>query len=150
LAGRPRKPTALKILHGDYDKNPQRRNRSEPVVESAIPDCPDWIDGDARDEWLRVVVELGSMKVITLPDRAAIEAYCQIYGTWREALRRVAEEGLILASKDGLYENPASKIASRCASDLHKYLCQFGLTPASRTRVNVTQQTAPVRMRRVR
>jgi hypothetical protein len=33
---------------------------------------------------------------------------------------------------------------------MHKYLCQFGLTPASRSRVNVTQETAPARMRRQR
>lgn len=147
---RPRKPTALKILHGDFVKNPKRQNKSEPQLEAAAPDCPAWIKGEGRKEWNRVCSELSMLKVLTLPDRAALEAYCKIYDKWRQVLRQVAREGIVLASEHGSYENPASKIASRCEDQIHKYLCQFGLTPASRTRVNVTQETAPVRMRRQR
>ena len=150
MAGRPRKPTALKLLHGDFAKNPKRQNHAEPQVESAIPDCPKWITGEARAEWKRVCSELASMKVVTLPDRAALEAYCKIRERWRAALNQIAREGMTLDSESGSYENPATKIAARCEADIHKYLCQFGLTPASRSRVNVTQQTAPARMRRVR
>ena len=148
--GRPRKPTSLKILHGDFDKDPQRRNHAEPQLPPAIPKCPAWIKGEARNEWKRVSEELQSMKVLTLPDRAALEAYVTIYAQWREALRQVAREGMVLASEHGSYENPASKIVARCGDQIHKFLCQFGLTPAARSRVNVTQQTAPVRMRRTR
>lgn len=148
--GRPRKPTALKILHGDFDKNPQRRNNAEPEVESKSPDCPAWIKGEARNEWKRVCDELLLLKVVTLPDRAALEAYCKTYSTWRKALLHVEKHGLTLDSESGMYENPASKIAARCADQMHRYLCHFGMTPASRSRVNVTQQTAPVRMRRQR
>lgn len=147
---RPKKPTALKLLHGDFDKNPQRRNHLEPELEPAKPTCPAWLTGDARAEWKRVTEELFSMKILTAPDRAAVDAYCAIYGQWRDALRLVKKQGMVLESEHGSYENPASKIASRCADQIHKYLCQFGLTPASRSRVNVTQQTAPVRMRRTR
>jgi len=148
--GRPRKPTALKILHGDFAKDPQRRNRAEPQVAAGIPDCPNWLTKDARQEWKRVTEELKSMNVVTPPDRAALEAYCIIHGRWREALRQIAREGLTLSSETGSYENPASKIAARCEDQIHRYLCQFGLTPASRSRVNVTQETAPARMRRQR
>ena len=148
--GRPRKPPALKILHGDFDKNPQRRNHAEPEMESKSPSCPAWITGEARKEWKRVCDELLQMKVVTEPDRAALEAYCKIYARWRKALLQVEREGMTLDSEHGMYEHPASKIASRCEDQIHRYLCQFGMTPASRSRVNVTQQTAPMRMRRVR
>jgi P27 family predicted phage terminase small subunit len=148
--GRPRKPTALKILHGDFAKDPQRRNKAEPLLPSETPDCPAWMKGDARKEWIRIMAEIKSMKVMTLPDRAAMEQYCVLYGTWRDALRAVAREGAVLSSEHGSYENPSSKIALRCSAEMHKYLCQFGLTPASRSRVNVTQETAPARMRRQR
>ena len=148
--GRPRKPTALKILHGDFAKDPQRRNHREPDVPTGIPDCPAWLAGDARKEWKRITDEIKSMKVVTLPDRSALEAYCTLYGQWRDALRQVKREGAVLTSEHGSYENPASKIAARCCDQIHKYLCQFGLTPASRSRVNVTNETAPVRMRRQR
>jgi P27 family predicted phage terminase small subunit len=148
--GRPRKPTALKILHGDFAKDPQRRNKAEPQLPAETPDCPAWMKGDARKEWIRIMDEIKSMKVMTLPDRAAMEQYCVLYGTWRDALRAVAREGAVLSSEHGSYENPSSKIALRCCAEMHKYLCQFGLTPASRSRVNVTQETAPARMRRQR
>jgi len=148
--GRPRKPTALKILHGDFAKDPQRRNRAEPQVPSQIPNCPKWLTKDARDEWKRITNEIKAMNVVTLPDRAALEAYCVIHGRWREILRQIAREGLTLDSEHGAYENPASKIAARCEDQIHRYLCQFGLTPASRSRVNVTQETAPLRQRRQR
>jgi P27 family predicted phage terminase small subunit len=148
--GRPRKPTALKILHGDFAKDPQRRNHDEPQIESAEPDCAAWIVGEARAEWKRVTSELSSMKVVTPPDRAAIEAYCSIYARWRDALKAVKKSGLIIETEHGPRENPACKIAARCEDQIHKYLCQFGLTPAARSRVNVTQKTAPARMRRAR
>jgi P27 family predicted phage terminase small subunit len=148
--GRPPKPTALKILHGDFVKNPQRRNKAEPEVVTEAPKCPAWITGEGRKEWKRICDELLRMKVVTESDRAALEAYCKIYSKWRTALLQVEREGIVLDSDNGAYEHPASKIASRCEDQLHRYLCQFGMTPASRSRVNVTQQTAPVRMRRVR
>lgn len=148
--GRSPKPTALKLLHGDFAKNPNRRNKAEPQVPAGIPDCPKWLTKDARLEWKRITEEIKAMNVMTPPDRAALEAYCVIHARWREVLRQIAREGLTLNSEHGSYENPATKIAARCEDQIHRYLCQFGLTPASRSRVNVTQETAPVRMRRQR
>lgn len=148
--GRPRKPTNLKILHGDFDKNPQRRNHAEPMPEQKTPPKPKHLHGESLSEWKRVTKELSSIKVLTEVDRAAVEQYAEVWGRWREAMEDCKRNGSVLHSESGAYENPASKIASRCADQIHKYLCQFGLTPASRSRVNVTQQTAPVRMRRQR
>jgi P27 family predicted phage terminase small subunit len=148
--GRARKPTALKILHGDFAKDPQRRNHNEPTPEVKPPAKPATLKGESLKEWKRVTVELESMKVLTECDRAAVQQYAELWGRWYEAMLIVRREGVILFSESGAYEHPASKIASRCCDQIHKYLCQFGLTPASRSRVNVTQQTAPIRMRRQR
>lgn len=148
--GRPRKPTALKVLHGDFVKDPQRRNRKEPEVESGFPACPSTLSSEARREWKRVTQELASVKVLTGIDRAAIHHYADLWGRWREALLIVKKEGMIVSNENGQYEHPASKIASRLSDQIHKYLCQFGLTPASRSRIQVTEQTEPVRMRRKR
>lgn len=148
--GRPRKPTALKVLHGDFAKNPQRRNQLEPDVPPGKPECPEWIVGEAREEWERITADLFSMNVLTERDRAAINAYCVIHDRWQKALAEINRSGLTLASKHGDYENPACKIAARCEDQMQRFLSKFGLTPADRSRVNIKEQTAPVRMRRVR
>lgn len=150
MGGRPRKPTALKLLHGDFDKNPQRRNAEEPQPKKSAPKCPAHLSDVAKDEWRRIVKELQSMDVVTQVDRSALEAYAVLYASWRDAIKTVSEEGAFLDSETGKYEHPASKAARQLASEMHKVLCQFGLTPASRSRVHVQKTTEEVRMRRTR
>lgn len=150
--GRPRKPSALAELHGDYAKNPQRRNKMEPVVETLAPVCPSGLTMEAAEEWDRVISELSNLRVIGLSDRSALYLYIAAWQSWKDALEDVRDSGLVLRDADSgrAYENPASKIACRLQDQMHKILCQFGLTPASRTRVNITEKTGPARMRRQR
>jgi len=148
---RPRKPTALKLLHGDFDKNPQRRTPDEPRGEAVALECPAWITGDARKEWKRVVAELFAVKICTAQDRAALEQYVTAYSQWREALRLVKREGGWVADQHGnTVEHPAAIASRRYADLIHKLLCQMGMTPASRTRLHVQQETSKPPMRRKR
>lgn len=41
-AGRPRKPTALKLLEGDIHK--KRMNMNEPKPRPIVPDPPKWLE----------------------------------------------------------------------------------------------------------
>ena len=148
--GRPRKPSALKLLHGDYDKNPQRRNEAEPEVTPQSPICPAWITGKAREEWKRVTEELGSLKILGLVDRSGLEQYCTIYALWRQALLDLKNTGSTYQTEHGVCEHPNAKAVRNYADQIHKILSQFGLTPAARTRLNVEKDTAPARMRRQR
>jgi P27 family predicted phage terminase small subunit len=141
MVGRPRKPTALKVLHGDFDKNPQRRNHREPVPGKQPPKCPAWITGEARKEWKRIVDELESMGVASGVDRAALEQYCIAYDAWRQALRTVRKEGRTFASNHGPRVHPADTLARSYADLCHRILCQFGLTPSSRTRLAIDHET---------
>ncbi len=136
--GRPRKPSALKVLHGDFDKKPQRRNRREPVPAKQPPRCPAWITGEARKEWKRIVDELDSMGVASSVDRAALEQYCVAYEAWRQAIAIVRKEGRTFAARQGPRVHPADVLARSYADLCHRILCQFGLTPSSRTRLAIT------------
>ena len=150
MAGRPRKPSALKLLHGDFDKNPQLKNRKEPQHDGKSPTCPRWISGEARKEWKRLASELASMKVISQTDRSSLEQYCVAYQQWRDSLKVIAAEGVMIDTPTGLREHPQGKIARECANLIHKMLAQFGMTPAARSRLQVNEETPPTRMRRVR
>ena len=150
MKGRPKKPTALKILHGDYAKNPQRRNESEPVPKVDRPKCPTWMKGEGRKEWKRITDELFSLGVLAKVDRGCIESYCETYRLWRGVLKEAASEPFVLYTQSGPKENPIHRVARNYADQLMKGLVQMGLTPIARSRLTVTEQTAAPRMRRTR
>lgn len=137
-AGRPRKPTALKVLHGDFEKNPSRRPKAEPQPDLAVPKCPSHLSVLARHEWKRIVSELGDLKVLSLAERASLELYCRAYGEWREATKTVEAEGRYYADEKGWKEHPAGKAMRQWAGICHKLLCEFGMTPSSRSRIAIT------------
>ncbi len=106
------------------------------------PDCPSHLHGSARTEWLRIIVFLEKYKLITDIDTAALALYCVAYGRWQDAEERIREikadggDGLIVKSPNGYpIQNPYLAIANRAMEDCYKYLQQFGLSPAARTRV---------------
>lgn len=142
MAGRPRKPTALKVLHGDFDKDPQRRNRAEPEPETEIPKCPEKLTVVGRNEWRRVCGELKLLGVISLAERGSIEQYCQAYEKLHECEKVVKEQGRFFESENGPKEHPASKAARSYADQCIKLLASFGLTPTSRTRLAVQSKAA--------
>ena len=141
MKGRKPKPTALKLLDGDFNKDPQLRNHNEPEPEVGVVTCPAWITGDARTEWKRVSGELMSMGVATLVDRAALEQYTTAYASWRDSLRVVAKEGRFIATESGPKRHPACGAAQAYADLCHKLLIQFGMTPSSRTRLHIKKET---------
>lgn len=136
MRGRKPKPTTLKLVSG----NPGKRavNRDEPRPDPGIPSCPDHVHGAARGEWDRITAELAKMGLLTQPDRAAVAAYCAAYGRWVEAERLV--EKCLTYQHGGLMKvNPAVRVAHDAMVLMHKYLSEFGLSPASRTRIKVAE-----------
>jgi len=130
------KPTAFEILEGRPGHRPL--NRNEPKPRGDAPKCPDHLHEKARKEWRRIVPILEALRLIALIDRAAIAAYCQSYGRWIEAEQKLAETSLVIKTKSGnVIENPYYSIAKRERELMHKFLIEFGMTPAARTRLNV-------------
>ncbi|SNX59739.1 phage terminase, small subunit, putative, P27 family [Nitrosomonas ureae] len=106
------------------------------------PECPAHVTGAAKQEWLRIILLLEKYKLITDIDTAALALYCVAYGRWQEAEKRIREnkadggDGMIITSPNGYpIQNPYLIVANRAMEDCYKYLQQFGLSPAARTRV---------------
>lgn len=136
MAGRRPKPTALKELAG----NPGKRamNRSEPKF-SGLPTCPSHLDKQAKAEWKRISKELSAVGLLTSVDRAALAAYCQCWSRWVQAEKKIQETSLVVkAAKSGYpIQNPYVGIANTALDLMKKFLTEFGLTPASRSRLSV-------------
>lgn len=144
MSGPPPKPTKLKQLEG----NPSRRllNENEPDPIPIIPTCPKFIKGAARREWTRIVPELYQLGLLTKIDRTALAGYCQCYGRWYEAEEQINELGRLSKDKlkflykttnENLVMNPLLSVANKAMEQMHKFLIEFGMTPASRSRIIV-------------
>jgi P27 family predicted phage terminase small subunit len=84
------------------------------------------------------------LRILTDLDRAALAAYCQAYGRWVEAERKLQETPLLLKMPSGyVQQNPRLTIANKQLELMHKYLSDFGLSPVSRSRVSVTPAFGP-------
>ena len=137
MRGRKPKPTTLKILEG----NPGRRplNNREPQAPAEVPECPDFLDDEARAEWFRMAKVLQDMGLLSLADQAALAAYCVVYSRWVTAERQVQRLGTIVKSpqKNFPMKSPYLTVADQALETMRKFMVEFGLTPSSRSRIRV-------------
>ena len=135
MKGRKPKPTAIKMLAGNPGKRPLA-GEPQPPIPAGTPYCPRHLNDEARREWRRIVKILLDLGLYTEVDRAALAMYCQAWGRWVTAERKVQEKGEVLVSdRGGLYQNPWLHVANRAWEQMRKVLAEFGLTPSSRTRL---------------
>lgn len=155
--GRKPKPTHLKLVTG----NPGRRplNEREPNVPRAIPTPPEHLSELALAEWERITPDLYNAGCLARIDRAAIAAYCQAYARWVHAEQQLAKYGMMVKSpqkvitkrakngsvveeKSGGFpmQSPFLAIANRAIDQMVKIAAEFGMTPSSRSRIEVGGQ----------
>ncbi len=138
MAQRGRKPipTAIKQLEGNPGKRPL--NKNEPKFEKAAPKCPAWLDSEAKKEWKRMSKSLEAIGILTKVDTASFAGYCQAYARWKEAEEFLTKHGTIFKTPSGYIQQvPQVSIAQTYLKIMKDFCSEFGLTPASRTRLHV-------------
>jgi P27 family predicted phage terminase small subunit len=130
------KPSALVLLEGNPGKRPI--NKREPQPRRVAPKCPAYLDEDAKTEWRRLVPVLRRMKVLTEADSMALSSLCQAYSTMIKAQSKLTESGLLFKTQSGyVQQSPLLSIVSSCVETITRLAREFGLTPASRTRLQM-------------
>ena len=138
------RPDELKALEGEPNKD--RYNPSRPKPPVSRPTYPAFLSGQAKAEWRRICPELEALGLLSQVDRAALAAYCQAFGRWAQAEKKLAELGkmspdqmafLYKTTNGNLIINPLLSVANKAAEQMHKFLAEFGMTPASRQRLSV-------------
>lgn len=140
-------PTALKLLKG----NPGRRpiNRREPRPDPTTPTCPDWLDDTAKAKWAELVPVLSASGLLTNLDGDALANYCRTWSRWRAAEEFITKHGevTVVKNKDGtakcFMQLPQVSIARNLLLILNRYQGEFGLSPSSRSRIEVTPKAGP-------
>lgn len=141
--GPPPKPTKLKKAAGNPGKRPL--NDREPEPKTIAPRMPAWLPTRAKAEWKRIVPELEQLGLIAVIDLAALAAYCVAFAELEDATRTLEKDGRLcvwpIFDKQGnqvgerLKAHPAVQLQRDAARLVKQFISEFGLTPASRSRV---------------
>jgi P27 family predicted phage terminase small subunit len=78
------------------------------------------------------------MKVLTEADYMALGSLCQAHSTMVKAQIKLTESGLLFKTQSGyVQQSPLLAIVNSCAELITRLCREFGLTPASRTRLQM-------------
>lgn len=140
-------PTPILRLRGSKRVTKTRLER-EVAGPAGAPECPDWLDADARAAWDGLVPLLELMGVLSRADGHALARYCRLWSRWRKAEAFIDKHGEMYPLKDDaggtkcFAQWPQVAIANKLAQQLTRLEAEFGLTPAARSRIQLERPTA--------
>ena len=136
MKGRKPVPTILKFRRGTLKKSRQKSEAAPKKIEENKP--PNWMTGYARRmAWREISKQLLENGLFTDLDKIALEMLVTAYTKWREAQEK-AELGIIRSDSGYAQMNPLIQIAGAYAKEVRALLVGFGMTPSSRSRIEVT------------
>ena len=128
MAGRRPKPTQLKILQGNPGRRPLNQKEPQPSLDK--PEKPERLGHYGDEVWDELLEELFHMRVMTKADRRALELGCRAYQEYRDALNQKGRKRSWQAISDGWKR-------------FRSILVEFGLTPSSRSKVEMLPDRTP-------
>lgn len=132
--GRPRIPTAIKLLRGNPGHQKLNAKEPKPLVDLGKP--PPELSLPAKRIWHKYGKQLRELGVMTRIDEASFAAFCQTYARWLEVNTYLRDAPLLLENaKGGLAINPALKLLDTLQTALMRVAGDFGLSPSSRSKI---------------
>ncbi len=137
MRGKTPTPTTLKILRG----NPGRRrlNSEEPSspLLKRMPPAPGFLDDEGRRVWSAEGRRFIKAGLLTALDLTMFGTWCIWYSKRDLASRAVNQSGIVVRANGvgNPYISPYMSVISMCSKAMHQIEIEFGLSPASRTKV---------------
>jgi P27 family predicted phage terminase small subunit len=126
-----------------------RKRGRKPSAARGIPQAPEYLSELERAEWRRVAKLLKAAGLLEALDKTALAAYCNCYATWVDANSHIKDEGMVIVSTMGFpIQSPYVGIANKALANMMAILREFGMTPASRSKLP-TKSAEEQRPRRV-
>lgn len=143
MGARGRAPTPTEILkrRGSWRGNSRP---SEPKPQKTAPPKPRRLTKEQSAVWKQLVPELERLGVLSRIDGNALERYCTLWIRWRRASDFLEKYGESYPLKDNdgkvkcFMPFPQAAVVNKLSVLLLRLEQEFGLTPASRTRIQVT------------
>ena len=141
--GNNRKPRTAKIIQGTFRKDRNPRKEPTPTLMAGPPKPPSGLNRWARREWKRLAAELHDQELLSVVDLPALEIACAAYGVYRECFERIRKNyhGLgeyLDVPGENSHTRPLFSAARHGWAAYKSYLVEFGLSPVSRNRVEVS------------
>lgn len=138
--GRKRLPDHLKVLKNT--DQPSRMNPDAPEYEADEIQCPPHFDETHKAVWMDLVPQLIRAGAATNIDSYALEMLVNKWCDYKEAQDKLDDLGQIIRSPNGYPQlSPYYSVAKSAFSDFGKLMTEFGMTPASRTKIKVESGT---------
>jgi P27 family predicted phage terminase small subunit len=143
------KPTILKELAGNPGGRPL--NDQEPQPEKGVPEMPKGMGLAAKRMWRRWTKQLIEVGVMSIVDGVALEQACVSAALaekfYREALASpMVDEFAGMSDTGEVFTkrkvNPAALGYIAASKNVKAFLIEFGLTPASRSKLKIDKKEA--------
>ena len=150
MPGPPPTPTRLKLLRGNPGKRKTNKREPKPRAVLRVPKPPADLGTVAKREWRRVARQLVKLGLLSTVDLSLLGIYCAEIQKYREAQAFIRENGTsyVIRDKDGavkyVAQFPQVGIARGAADLARKLAAEFGFSPASRSRIQITEKETVV------
>lgn len=139
-------PPQLRLLNGNAGKKPLASLLDDVVrPDVEIPECPEHLEGAAREEWDRITPHLHKLGLISQIDRAALSGYCDTWGEYVWACQQIktlnaddatGQRGRVWDTPSGYKQiSVLQQIRNRSLEQMKSFLAMFGMSPSDRSRV---------------
>jgi P27 family predicted phage terminase small subunit len=137
-AGRPRIPTAIKLLEGNRG---HRKITQEPEPMKGIPEAPCYFNDKERNVWEFVAQELNGFGLAYHLDSSMLEGFVVNYVRALQADDVIRLNGLTyeMPTKQGfmIAQRPEVSISQQCWKAAKSFAQEFGMTLASRGKLAI-------------
>lgn len=145
IMGAKRKPTAVKIAEGHRGHRPLDITR-EPQPSLGVLDMPEGLGEWGQKQWKLITEELDRMNVIATVDHGAMEAAIRGGDAAIRADKQIAKfqakiEAEQETREDWYHLSVANNVSKKGWTQFRGFATEFGLTPASRSRITVEGST---------
>jgi len=142
MAGRKPLPVAVKKIKGTLQKC--RTNAKEPRPQGGLGEPPEYMSEIAKEAWT-YAVQNAPPGLLSSLDATVLERWANCAGLYREALAKINRSGvsgMIIKTPSGiLRRSPLMDVIRDLAQEMKGYETEMGFTPASRSRVQVPQDS---------
>ena len=144
--GHNRLPASVKRSRGTLRKS---REVVKPISLGADQQvntaAPTWLTRGAKVEWTRVATMLDAAKLLSDGDRTALALYCTAVDRAQKAEKQIEKDGMVVTNPatGAIHAHPLLSVAKEARAQALRYGCEFGLTPASRSKMQAPGGEAP-------
>ncbi len=154
MKGRTRIPDGWKQDEEEQSVN-ETKVIDEPdfVYEPSLPKPPDYLIGEALQEWERIIDEIPDANLLSPCDQGVLAGYCKTFAQYRELCDTLDREGMTYrvggVDPMGVFRpikilaHPAVALSQMCLGRMCNIAKQFGFTPYGRKALDVQRKKEP-------